>query len=81
MIMIRHFTQKKSIYWVWVSAGPKPKPKSIWVWIINLILYILVQKSITFKIFDTHKFLGLKISDFLKIQMNSDSTKNIYALR
>ncbi len=39
---------------------PKPKPKSIWVWIQNEFYRFWYRNQQTFKIFDTHKFLGLK---------------------
>jgi len=72
--LTRHFTPKKSMYWVWVpgvdpNPNPNPNPNRKSKSIHNSILFTFwYRNQQTFKIFNAHKFLGLK--DVRKIKAN-----------
>ncbi len=61
------FNPKKTIYWVWILGYIQTKPKlylkfdSIHFGINTFTIF-----DKTFRIFDTQKCLGLKISDFFE---------------
>ena len=63
----RNFSEKIKVWFVLDGSKKGLVESWVWVWIKNWILYICYRNQQMFKILNTQKFLGLKISDFLKL--------------